>query len=76
MVMNVDIGIISPQFHVNFDDKFETVVSMKSEEAIGKQWKSFFCLKQECFEDVDYDGAGNAILPPLTSLFQHDDFCK
>ncbi len=29
-----------------------------------------------CFEDVDYDGAGNAILPPLTSLFQHDDFAN
>jgi hypothetical protein len=36
----------------------------------------FFCLKQECFKDVDYDGAGNAILPPLTSLFQHNDFAN
>ncbi len=33
----------------------------------------FFCLKQECFEDVDYDEAGNAILPPLTSIFQQND---
>ena len=74
--MNVDTGKISPQFHVIFDSKFETVVSMNSEESIGIQWKSIFCLKQEFFEDVDYDGAGNAIQPPLTSLFQHDDFCK
>ncbi len=36
----------------------------------------FFCLKQECFEDVDYDGAGNAIPTPLTSLFQHNDFAN
>jgi hypothetical protein len=49
---------------------------MNSEELIGKQWKSFFCLKQECFEDVDYDGAGNAILPPLTSIFWHDEFAN
>ncbi len=35
-----------------------------------------FCLKQEPFEDVDYDGAGNAILPPLTSLFWHNDFAN
>jgi hypothetical protein len=74
--MNVDTGKISPQFHVIFDDEFKTVVSMNSEELIGEQWKSFFCLKRECFEDVDYDGAGNAIQPLLTSLFQHDDFCK
>jgi hypothetical protein len=37
IVMNVDTGEISPQFHVIFDDKFETVVSMKSEESIGEQ---------------------------------------
>ncbi len=44
IVMNVDTGKISPQFHVIFDDKFETVVSMNSEESIGEQWKSIFCL--------------------------------
>ncbi len=74
--MNVDTGKISPQFHVIFDDKFETVVSMNSEELIGEQWKSIFGLKWECFKDVDYDGAGTAILPPLTSLFQHNDFAN
>jgi hypothetical protein len=37
IVMNVDTGKISPQFHVTFDDKFETVVSMKSEELIGEK---------------------------------------
>ncbi len=76
IMMNVDIGKISPQFHVIFDDKFETVVSINSEESIGEQWKSIFCLKQESFKDVDYDGADNAILPPLTSLFHHDDFAN
>jgi hypothetical protein len=45
IVMNVDTGKISPQFHVIFDDKFETVVSMNSEELIGEQWKSIFGLK-------------------------------
>jgi hypothetical protein len=76
IMMNVDTEKISPQFHVIFDDKFETVVSMNSEELIGEQWKSILHLKQECFEDVDYDGAGNEILPPLTSLFQHNDFAN
>jgi hypothetical protein len=73
IVMNVDTGKISPQFHVIFDDKFETVMSMTSEDSIGDQWKSIFCLKGECFEDVDYDEAGNAILPSLTSIFQQND---
>ncbi len=73
IIMNVDMGKISPQFHVIFDDKFETVMSMTSEDSIGEQWKSIFCLKRECFEDEDYDEAGNAILPPLTSIFQQND---
>ncbi len=37
IVMNVNTGKTSPQFHVIFDDKFETVVSMNSEELIGEQ---------------------------------------
>jgi hypothetical protein len=49
---------------------------MNLEELIGEQWKSIFCLKQECFKDVDCDEAGDAILPPLTSLLQHDDFAN
>ncbi len=76
IVMNDDKGKISPQFHVIFGDKYKTVVSMNSEEMIGEQWRSIIHLKQEYFEDVDYDGAGNAILTPLTSLFQHDDFAN
>jgi hypothetical protein len=75
-MMNVNTRKISPQFHVILNDKFKTVVSMNSEESIGEQWKSNFCLKQECFKDVDYDGAGNAILLPLTLLFQHNDFAN
>jgi hypothetical protein len=40
--MNDDTGKISLQVHVIFDDKFETVVKMNSEELIGEQWISFF----------------------------------
>jgi hypothetical protein len=71
--MNVDTGKISPQFHVIFDDKFETVVSMTSENLLGEQWRSFFCLGRECVDDVDYDDNRIAIIPPITSLFQQDD---
>ncbi len=71
--MNVDTGKISPQFHVIFDDKFETVLSMASDKSIGDQWKSIVHLKRECFEGVEFDENGNAITPPLTSIFQQDD---
>jgi len=55
LVMNVETGKISPQFHVIFDDKFETVLSMTSMESIGEQWKLVLRFQQECFADVDVD---------------------
>jgi hypothetical protein len=73
IVMNVDTGKISPQFHIIFDDKFKTVVSMSSGDSLGDQWKAIFCLDRECYEDVDCNKNGNAILPPLTSLFKPDN---
>ncbi len=38
LVMNVETGKISPQFHRIFDDKFETVLSVTSTESIEEQW--------------------------------------
>jgi hypothetical protein len=72
IVMNVETGKISPQFHIIFDDKFEPEVSMSSEDFLGDQWKAIFCLGRECYEEVNYNKNGNAILPPLTSLFEPD----
>ena len=37
MVLNVRTGKISPQYHVVFDDKFETVQSMPATELLAKQ---------------------------------------
>jgi hypothetical protein len=73
LVMNVDTVKISPQFHVIFDDKFEMILSMALGDSIDDQWKSIFCLKWECFEDGDFDEYCNAILHPLTSIYQQDD---
>ncbi len=73
IVMNVDTRKISPQFHIIFDDKFKTVVSMSSEDSLGDQWKAIFHLGRECYEEVEYNKNGNAILPPLTSLFKPDN---
>jgi hypothetical protein len=69
IVMYVDTGKNSPQFHVIFNDKFETVVSIASDKSLSEQWRSIFHLGRECYEDVDYDNNGIAIIPPITSLF-------
>ncbi len=69
LVMNVVIGKISPQFHVIFDDKFETVVSANSTMPMNEQWRNIFCLGCKCYGDVDYDATGQPILPPLTLIF-------
>jgi hypothetical protein len=61
LVMNVESGKIFPQFHVIFDDKFETVLSLTPEESIGDQWKSILHLTRESFADVDVDENGNDI---------------
>jgi hypothetical protein len=49
---------------------------MHSNKTIGDQWKNILCLGHECYEDVDYDENGKAILPPLTSLFQNNEIAK
>ncbi len=55
LILNVQTGKISPQYHVIFDNKFETVNSLSPTESLEKQWAQIFCLNQECFLDVDYD---------------------
>jgi hypothetical protein len=71
--MNIGTRKISPQCHVIFDDKFETVVSDNSTTPISEQWCNIVHLGRECFSEDDYDNSGNAILPPLTSIFHQDD---
>jgi hypothetical protein len=63
-VLNVDTGHISPQFHVIFDNKFETVTSLAIGEPLDKQWR------RECFLDVDYDVNDQPILPSLSDMIK------
>jgi hypothetical protein len=44
LVMNVDTGKISPQFHVIFDDTFQTVNSLPLNQPLDKQWAQIFQL--------------------------------
>ena len=58
LVLNVRTGKISPQYHVIFDDKFETVTSLPPGDSIGKQWDRLFKLERECYLDEEYDSDG------------------
>ncbi len=68
LVLNVETGHISPQFHVIFDDKFETVNSLAVNQPLDRQWADIFWLGRECFLDMDYDANGLPILPLLSDI--------
>jgi hypothetical protein len=44
LILNVQTGEISPQYHVIFDNKFETVNSLSPTKSLEKQWAQIFCL--------------------------------
>jgi hypothetical protein len=70
LVLNVDMGYISLQFHVIFDNKFETVTSLAIGEPLDKQWADIFWLGCECFLDVNYDVNDQPILPLLSDIIK------
>jgi hypothetical protein len=70
LVLNADMGHISLQFHVIFDNKFETVTSLAIGEPLDKQWADIFWLGRKCFLDVDYDTNNQPILPSLSNIIK------
>ena len=70
LVLNVETGHNSPQFHVIFDNKFETVNSLAMDQPLDRQWADIFWLGRECFLDVDYDENGRPILPSLSDIIK------
>jgi hypothetical protein len=74
LVLNVTTGKISPQYHVIFDDKFDTVHSLSKDESVEQQWRNVLKLGYECFLDTDFDGDGNPILPKYGDLI--NDYIK
>jgi hypothetical protein len=70
LVLNVTTGYIYPQFHVIFDDKFETVNSLPADQPLDKQWADILTLGRECFLGIDYDKNDCPLLPSLSDLIQ------
>ena len=59
LVLNVNTGAISPQYHVVFDDKFSTVNSLPTEDSTDDEWARIFKLDREFYLDIEYDEDGN-----------------
>ncbi len=68
MVLNVTTGWISPQFHVIFDDKFDTVHSLPVDQPLTEQWNQILRLGHDSFTDLDYGEDGEPILPTLLDV--------
>jgi hypothetical protein len=71
LVLNIDSEYISPQCHVIFDDKFETVHSLPSNQPLDQQWAKIFSLGCECFANVDY-GENDELLLDIIRTFREE----
>ena len=71
LVLNVTTGKISPQFHVIFDDKFETVHSPAGVDAsASEQWDHLlsFKLERDCYLDGDFASDGTPLRDPSATF--------
>ena len=53
LVMNINTGKITPQFHVVFDEKFQTVASLPKGETLRDEWTNILTFERDCFLDDD-----------------------
>ena len=53
--LNITTGKITPQFHVVFDDKFETVVSLPKGTTLRDEWMDILRFDRDCFVDDSLD---------------------
>ena len=72
LVRNLHTGYVSPQYHVVFDDKFETVFNDgKTSEELDEICNTLFANSRECFVEEEYDDDGMLIYkpPPLDEVW-------
>ena len=59
LVRNLHTGYVSPQYHVVFDDKFETVfLDGKTSDELDKICNELFLNSCECYAEEEYDKDG------------------
>ncbi len=72
LVLNITTGKISPQYHVIFDDKFQTVLSLPQKTTLRDEWLNLLNFTHDNFSD-DYlpDDIGTQILPREFNQWLH-----
>ena len=74
LILNVTTGKISPQFHIVFDDKFQTALSLPMGQTLSDEWLNILQFQTNCFLDVDdNDDDKMAAYPPEFSDWLHDN---
>jgi hypothetical protein len=67
LVLNLQTGSITPQYHVVFDDHFSTVTSVERETDPPEHWADL-CLENSTYIPTDVDDEGSS------ALFLNDDW--
>jgi len=72
LVLNPETGVVSPQYHVVFDERFSTVLS-EGEEFDHADWEKLFDIGYEryldTYPDEDDDASEPTLLPPDIDLW-------
>jgi hypothetical protein len=72
LIRNLDTGFVSPQYHVVFDDRFETVFSSgKDDEAIDRLCSELFEDSRDLYVEPEYNDEGELVYepPPLDEVW-------
>eukprot|EP00956_Cyclotella_meneghiniana_P020859 scaffold37342_cov71-Cyclotella_meneghiniana.AAC.1 len=72
LVRNLHTGYVSPQYHVVFDDNFETVFhDGKSDDQLQKLCNDLFANNRDCYVEEEYDEDGVLLYtpPPLDEVW-------
>jgi hypothetical protein len=73
LILNISTGKITPQYHVVFDDKFQTVVSLPPGTTLRDEWLNILAFGNDCFLDIDTPddiAPGGSALRPLPPEFR------
>ena len=76
MVRNLRTGFVSPQYHLVFDDNYDTIYTeSKSDEEIDNICQELFDNNCECYVEDEYDEDEQLVYkpPPLDEVWLSDD---
>ena len=79
LVLNISTGKITPQFHVVFDDKFHTVMSLPKGTTLRDEWLNILAFGNDCFLDAGINADDAAAIQgdnlALGGMPDHDAPC-